>query len=314
MMFHERTRARSTLRALMVASALALAAGGTLAGAPPALAEAPIGTPAAFASERITVQVVGEGPDVVLIPGLAASRETWRELAGALSATHRLHLVQVRGFGAEPPALAPDAVWGPVTEEIARYIAAAGLTRPAVIGHSMGGATGLRLAQDYPERIGRVMVVDALPFFSALYGAQVTASAALPFAETTRSQMMTADDEAWAAMQAGTAETMVADPAARPAVLAAAAASDRATVAQAMYDVMVTDLRPGLGQIAAPVTVLYAWEAGMNVPPEQVDALYAREYAALPTAQLRRIDGARHFIMLDQPERFAAEVRRFLAE
>lgn len=313
MMFHERTRARSTLRALLIASGLALGVGGAMLGATLARAEAPASAPA-FASDRITVEVVGEGPDVVLIPGLASSREVWRPTVERLAATHRLHLVQLRGFGGEPAAPDAEAVWGPATDEIARYIAVAGLERPAVIGHSMGGATGLRLAQDHPERVGRVLVVDALPFFSALYGPQVTVEAARPFAEITRAQMLAADAEAFAAMQAGTAETMVADPAARPAVLAAAAASDRATTAQAMYEVMTTDLRPRLGEIAAPVTVLYAWEAGMNLPPEQVDALYAREYAGLPGARLERVDGARHFIMLDQPAAFAAAVDAFLAE
>ena len=312
MMFHERTRARSTLRALLIASGVALGVGGALLGATAARGEPTMAAPA-FASDHITVEVVGAGPDVVLIHGLASSRETWRGMVPALAAGHRLHLVQVRGMGGEA-ARTDGEVWAPMTGEIARYLRETGLSDVAVIGHSMGGATGLRLAQAHPELVGRVMVVDALPFFSALFGPQVTASAALPFAESTRAQMLAADEAAFAAMQAGTAETMVANAQARTEVLGWAAASDRRTVAQAMYEVMTTDLRPGLAAMRTPVTVVYAWEAGMNLPPEQVDALYAREYRDLAGVRLERVDGARHFIMLDQPEAFAAAVARFLEE
>src|SRR5690606_3871918 len=128
------------LRLLLVASAFALVLGAVAAAAAPARAQ----TPAAFQSDRITIEVVGEGPDVVLIPGLASSREVWRPLAGQLSSTHRLHLVQIGGFAGQPGPAGGD-VWGPAVSEIARYIAEQGLERPAVIGHSLGGATGLRL-------------------------------------------------------------------------------------------------------------------------------------------------------------------------
>jgi pimeloyl-ACP methyl ester carboxylesterase len=44
------------------------------------------------------------------------------------------------------------------------------------------------------------------------------------------------------------------------------------------------------------------------------DALWSREYAALPGVRLIRVDDSRHFIMADQPARFAAIVDQFLAD
>ena len=64
--------------------------------------------------------------------------------------------------------------------EIARDIDTAGLEQPAIIGHSMGGASGVMLAQERPELIGRVMSVDSLPYFGALYGPSVTPETAAP--------------------------------------------------------------------------------------------------------------------------------------
>src|SRR5688500_10236078 len=92
-----------------------------------------------FVSDRISVEVRGAGPDIILIPGLGAHRDTWSKTAAALEGRHRLHLVQVHGFAGFPAgANAEGPVSAPVAEELARYIQAAGLERPAVIGHSMG--------------------------------------------------------------------------------------------------------------------------------------------------------------------------------
>ena len=49
-------------------------------------------------------------------------------------------------------------------------------------------------------------------------------------------------------------------------------------------------------------------------PAAMADAMWTREYAALPGVTLIRVDGSRHFIMADQPERFAALIDAFLAK
>ena len=45
---------------------------------------------------------------------------------------------------------------------------------------------------------------------------------------------------------------------------------------------------------------------------QEVDQMYAQLYTGLPGVKLVRIDGSYHFIMLDQPQRFAGEVQAFL--
>ena len=50
---------------------------------------------------RFSVQVVGSGPDVILVPGLASSREVWRAAVAAVPG-YRYHLVQLGGFSGEP--------------------------------------------------------------------------------------------------------------------------------------------------------------------------------------------------------------------
>src|SRR3954470_12182813 len=96
------------------------------------------GTPAQakpFASDRISVEVKGKGPDVVLIPGLSSSPRVWDTTVTAVPG-YRYHIVHVAGFdGAAPGANASGPVVAPVAEEIARYIAETRLAKPALVGH-----------------------------------------------------------------------------------------------------------------------------------------------------------------------------------
>lgn len=301
---------RSTLRALIIASAVGLAAGGALM-ALPARAE-PI--QARSATDRLSVEVTGAGPDVVLIPGLASSREVWRPLATRLSATHRVHLVQLAGFAGEPWSHGDGAFLAPAVDALAAYVTEAGLDRPAVIGHSLGGLTGLLLAQRHPDRVGRVMSVDSLPFYSAMFGPQVTVEAARPFADQAATAILSADAATFRTMQVQTAASMARDPNMREQVVAWSIASDRQAMASAMKDVMTTDARPGLAAMNLPVWAVYAADADGGAPAAMADAVWTREYATLPGVTLVRVDDARHFIMADQPARLNDLIDRFLVE
>ena len=267
-----------------------------------------------FASDRLSVQVIGSGPDVILIPGFGSSREVWRPLAERLSATHRVHLVQLAGFAGEPWSHGDGSFVQPAVDALAAYVQEARLDRPAVIGHSMGGLSALMLAQQHPDLVGRVMSVDSLPFFSALYGPTATAESAAPFAEQAAAGILNADEAAFRAGQAASAAGLSRDPATRAAMVEWTVASDRHAMAAAIREVMTTDTRPGLASMTTPVWAVYAADADGGAPAAMADALWGREYAGLPGVTLIRVDGSRHFIMADQPERFAAIVDRFLAD
>ncbi|HYE44273.1 MAG TPA: alpha/beta hydrolase [Caulobacter sp.] len=268
---------------------------------------------AAQAADRFTVEVRGKGPDVILIPGLASSRAVWDDTARALEARYRVHVVQVNGFaGAPAGANAQGPVVPGLVEDLAAYIADRKLGKPAVIGHSMGGFSALKLAVEHPDRVGRVMVVDALPFFSVLINPSATAQSVEPQAAGIRQTILTMSEADLAKAQAQTMQRLVKGEADRRTTTAWALASDRRVVGQATYDIMTSDLRGALASIAVPVTVLYAKDDSMGFVGAYVDGFYRDNYQALPGVRLVRVDGALHFIMLDQPEKFQAEVEAFL--
>jgi pimeloyl-[acyl-carrier protein] methyl ester esterase len=268
----------------------------------------------AYRSRRIAVSTRGRGADVLLIPGLASTAEVWRGVADRLAGKRRLHLISVRGFGDLPAgANANGAVMAAVAAEVRRYIAEQGLERPALIGHSMGGQVGLRVAADAGARVGRVMVVDSSPFFPALISPQATVGDIEPIAQLAYQAIQFLGDEA---LRSRGREMGLELGGATDAVFGTLGwqGGDRRVLAQSLYEVMTVDLRRRLPDITAPVTVVYGWSADGTSPRSRTDSLFRGAYSRLRSpAAFVPIEGAEHMVMIDQPGRFMAAVDRFLA-
>lgn len=262
---------------------------------------------------RITVAVTGQGPDVILIPGLASSGAVWDETVKQLAPTHRVHVVQVAGFAGAPVAgNAEGPVVEPLVEAVDAYIKANHLKSPAVIGHSMGGFAGLLLVSRHPEDVSRLLIVDSLPFFSSLFSPAATAEGMKPQAAAMRDATIAMSADAFASQQAMTLPRMVKSPDGQKAALAWSVASSQSVVARALYDLLTTDARADLPAIKTPTTLLYPYDPAMGAPTAVIDKTYADAYAGLPGVALKRIDDSRHFIMFDQPKAFADAVETFL--
>jgi pimeloyl-ACP methyl ester carboxylesterase len=266
----------------------------------------------AFASDRLSVVTRGKGPDIVLIPGLASHRDVWASAAALLEDRYRLHLVQVNGFaGFAPGANVEGPVSAPVAEELARYIRETDIGRPAVIGHSMGGTMGMMIAARHPDVVGRLMIVDTVPFMGVMFGS-TTAEGVNATADGMRAQILAEPLASPTNPIAKMFPTMTRAETMQRVLLEQATQSDPRTVATAFHEVLVTDLRPELARISAPITVLYAIPSGLPMPPDQFDASMRLLYANAAGARLIKIEDSNHFIQIDQPARFVAEVDAFM--
>jgi pimeloyl-[acyl-carrier protein] methyl ester esterase len=280
-------------------------AGALLAATSPAVAKEPV---------RFSVTVVGNGPDVILVPGLASSVDVWNATRDQLKGKYRLHLIQVGGF-AGPPVRAPvdQDVIAPLVEELDAYIKDKKLKKPAIIGHSLGGASAMMLAARHPADVGRILVVDSLPFYSMIFNPLVTVEEARPFADNFRNTIVHQPQPEFENGQEKAMARLIKTESYRPVAAGWSLKSDRSTMATAVYELMTTDLRGEIGKIVAPMTIVYAYDTAMG-PQANLDTLWAGAYSNAPKAKLTRVDDSLHFIMIDQPARFAQEVSAFLGE
>lgn len=266
-------------------------------------------------ASRISVKTQGTGTDILLIPGLASSRDVWAGLASELRNKHRIHLVELAGFAGTPAIANPEGkVIAPAVDALAEYIRTQHLNAPVIIGHSLGGEMALMLGARYPDLVGRLIIVDALPFYSLITDPAATSETAVQPATAMRNWLMAQSPEQIDAFQKASVARLAKTEAVRPALVAAGIHSDRKTVADAVYELMTTDLRPELSRISAPVEVVYAWDASFGIPANRVETMYRHAYASAPNIQFTRIDDSYHFVMLDQPERFASAVKSFIKQ
>jgi len=275
--------------------------------------------PPLFAGDKIVVQdrfsdeIAGSGPDLIFIPGLASSRETWKATAERLKAHYRLHLIQIAGFAGEPArANAGGDVLVPTAEAIDAYLVEQHLTPATVIGHSLGGTIALYLAEHHGDHLKKAMLVDALPFLPTLMlGPSATVATAKPMADGMRTHAMGTDSPNYDKQIRG----MVTSDADVAMVEGWGKTSNGATVANAMADDMQLDLRPDLSKIATPVTLVFPDYAAAGAPPGATSAMYQSQYAAAaPHIAFVEVKNSLHFAMLDQPDQFAKAIDDFVAQ
>jgi pimeloyl-ACP methyl ester carboxylesterase len=276
---------------------------------------APAPTPSAEAQfDHISITTTGEGAPVILIPGLSSPRAVWDGVAPDLAKTHRVILVQVNGFGGDAPGanLEPGVLDG-IVADLDGYITRNKLQGAAVVGHSMGGLVALMLAKAHPHDVGKLMIVDSLPYIGDIFVPGATVAQVEPQAKAMRdAQIASYGKPANDAVATATANGLALKPDSRAKVAAWVKTADPRVSGEAMYEDMTTDLRGDMAAIGTPITLVYPWSD--QLPKDRADAFYRAEYAKAPTVSFVPIGDSAHFVMLDQPAAFRAALDAFLAK
>jgi pimeloyl-ACP methyl ester carboxylesterase len=103
----------------------------------------------------------GDGPALVLLPGLGQSAHVFRELAPALAGDFRVIAVTPRGHGhsATPSGGYTLESFG---DDVRAVLDAQGVERAILVAHSLSGTVATRLAVRSPERVRGIVYLDAL--------------------------------------------------------------------------------------------------------------------------------------------------------
>ena len=100
---------------------------------------------------------------VVLLHALGAGADDWLDSAMALSDRWRVIALDQRGHGgsARPGSYSFELM----RDDLARFITNLGMVRPVLIGHSMGGTVAYLYAEEFPDSVRKLVIVDTPPPF-----------------------------------------------------------------------------------------------------------------------------------------------------
>ncbi|MCB0278682.1 MAG: alpha/beta fold hydrolase [Calditrichaeota bacterium] len=110
---------------------------------------------------RLNVQVIGNGPDIIILHGLFGSGDNWQSVAKQLSSSYRVHLPDLRNHGQSPHSI--EMSYPLMAADIKEYVEQEFLSHVVLVGHSLGGKTAMQFAADYPEFLEKLVVVDIAP-------------------------------------------------------------------------------------------------------------------------------------------------------
>ena len=258
-------------------------------------------------SEASTIERSGKAGEhaIVFIPGLASHGDLWKSWAKQYSKNNDVFVVTASGFAGEPARAGSQQFLSATVAEIIGVLKAANVTDVTLVGHSIGGLMSLMIANEAPDLVRNVLVVDSLPFLAGLMMPGVSPEQAAQRAQYFATQMKNMPREGFLDQQKQGMAILSKTTAFLPTLLEWSAASNQATIADAFAETLATDYRSKISGIAAQVTVLAAFDQQMPVSKDSHKAVYEAQYAGLKNGRIEMIDDSFHFIMIDQPEAFS---------
>jgi pimeloyl-ACP methyl ester carboxylesterase len=253
------------------------------------------------------VQVVGEGPAVLFLPGFASTSDVWTTAVESLSDQFECHLITYAGFG-EVPRVENFPWLSKLKDGLQTYLAKEGLREVVVVGHSMGGTLALWLAADRTAEISRLIIVDGLPASGALMIPDYDSNA-LSYDSPWNQQMLEMDSVAFSGMADQMSRGMTSSEAGQQLIRNWMVQADRETYVYGYTDLLKLDLRDALAMIEVPVDILAATRPFSETVARKT---YESQYAALEEYSLTFAEDAAHFIMFDRPDFFLEYLKEHL--
>ena len=232
-----------------------------------------------------------DAPVVVLSNSLGATRAMWDPQVPALAERYRVLTYDTRGHGDSPAPAGPYTL-DDLVDDVVALLDEVGAERAHVVGLSLGGMTGLRLAAREPDRIDRLAVLCTSakpvpgPFLER--AAAVRSGGTAPLASAVAARWLTPRFAA-------------ANPDLLARLEAMIAGADDQGYAACCEVVARLDLRADLARISAPTLVISGAD-DVALPPEHQRAIAE---GIADAVQLTVQPGA-HLANLEQPQQISA--------
>ena len=249
---------------------------------------------------RSAFSVEGDGPPLVLIHGIGASRHSWDGLVAHLRRDFRCISYDLRGHG-KSPLPKPPYTLDDLVVDLEAVRCELHLDRMHLAGHSLGGMIGPAYARAHPERVLSIGLYSTAAFRTEDDSAKVRGVVAAmrskgiaPVLETLKDRWFTPEFAARRpdVIERRMRQVIETDP----------------DVFLSVFDIYAeTEMAPWIGEIRHPSLVLTGENDGGCNP--RLNKLIAD---AMPNAELTILPGLRHAILLEAADTVAEPVGAFL--
>lgn len=245
----------------------------------------------------------GAGIPLVFLHGLGGSQSTWQVVLGDLVETHRVAAIDLPGHGASDKAAAADYSIAGMARAIANAIEKLKITRPILIGHSLGGAVALRIAADSAATLSGVVAMDTAGLSDGISPALSSLMEGQPGPETARGLLALFYEDQKLVVERGVqemAQTQLAEGAwAAQQAAARAAFADGSQLAAARIDP---------ASVHVPIQLIWGERDRVLSVQDAIAAL-----TSFPDASLAIVSGVGHVPQVENASRSAQLIARFAA-
>src|SRR6267142_3836982 len=109
---------------------------------------------------RVIYRIAGSGPPVVLIHGMVNSSRHWESVALRLADAYTVIAPDLIGHG-DSATPRGDYSLGAHAASIRDVLAAIGIDRATIVGHSLGGGVAMQFFYQFPQRTERLVLVSS---------------------------------------------------------------------------------------------------------------------------------------------------------
>lgn len=110
---------------------------------------------------RLHSQVIGSGPDLIVLHGLFGSHQNWLPVARRLSGQFCVHTVDLRNHGASPHR--EEVNYAVMAEDLRGFMEHEKIPNASLLGHSLGGKVAMQFALLHPKQVRKLAIVDVAP-------------------------------------------------------------------------------------------------------------------------------------------------------
>lgn len=257
-------------------------------------------------SPALSAKKYGSGKPILLLPGFATPGEVWQETADTFP-NYEHHMITYAGFGSQPAVEMPW--YEKIKDGLITYIIEEDLKELSLIGHSMGGNLAVDIAAALPQRVDKLILLDALPCMRELMMPGVKAEH-ITYDNPYNQQMLAMDTATFGQTVNMMVSRMTADSLKILQLSEWMLMSDRVTFVHGYTDLLRLDLRSKLGKIEASTLIL-----GASYPDKEIAfGHFEDQYSNLTNKRIMMAPNSKHFIMWDAPNWMNQQIADFLEQ